>query len=80
MVSRTTGMPFGPHQGEAEPAARADILAGVLGTLVVVAAIGAVRGWNPAVRLAQCQKSATPAATAPSTSAVPHDDSDGHNH
>ncbi|MBA3742022.1 hypothetical protein [Sporichthya sp.] len=52
LVSRTTGMPFGPHQGQAEPATRADILATVLGALVVVAAIGAVRGWNPAPRLA----------------------------
>ncbi|WP_019873188.1 hypothetical protein [Sporichthya polymorpha] len=46
-VSRISGMPFGPHQGVAEPAARADIIASVLGVLVAVGALGLARGWRP---------------------------------
>ena len=47
VVSRTTGMPFGPHQGVAEPAARADIIASVLGIVVAVGALAIARGWAP---------------------------------
>ena len=46
-VSRISGMPFGPHQGVAEPAARADIIASVLGVLVAVGALGIARDWRP---------------------------------
>lgn len=42
-LSRTSGMPFGPHQGQAEPAARADVIAGMLGAIVVVAALTCAR-------------------------------------
>lgn len=44
-VSRTSGMPFGPHQGVAEPASRADIIASGLGVLVIVGALALARGW-----------------------------------
>ncbi|MGQ0625667.1 MAG: hypothetical protein ACT4PP_13600 [Sporichthyaceae bacterium] len=46
-VSRISGMPFGPHQGVAEPAARADIIASVLGVLVAVGALSIARDWRP---------------------------------
>lgn len=46
-VSRTSGMPIGPHQGSAEPAARADIIASVLGVLVAVGASALFRSWRP---------------------------------
>ena len=46
LVSRTTGMPFGPHQGVAEPAARADIMASTLGVVVAFAALAVARGWR----------------------------------
>ncbi len=46
-VSRTSGMPIGPHQGSAEPAARADIIASVLGVLVTLGALALSRGWRP---------------------------------
>lgn len=46
-VSRTSGMPIGPHQGSAEPAARADIIASGLGVLVAVGALALARGWRP---------------------------------
>lgn len=46
-VSRISGMPFGPHQGVAEPAARADIIASVLGAVVVGGAVSLARGWRP---------------------------------
>ena len=46
-VSRTSGIPFGPHQGVAEPAARADIIASVLGVLVAVGALGIARDRRP---------------------------------
>ena len=50
-VSRTSGMPIGPHQGSAEPAARADIIASVLGVLVAVGAAALLRAWRPSVLL-----------------------------
>lgn len=46
VVSRTTGMPFGPHQGVAEPAARADIIANVLGLVVAIGAVALARRWT----------------------------------
>lgn len=46
-VSRTSGLPFGPHQNVAEPAARADIIASVLGVLVALGSIGIARNWRP---------------------------------
>ena len=46
-VSRTSGMPIGPHQGSAEPAARADIIASLLGVLVAVGALALARSWRP---------------------------------
>lgn len=46
-VSRTSGMPIGPHQGSAEPAARADIIASVLGVLVAAGALALLRSWRP---------------------------------
>lgn len=39
LVSRTAGMPAGPHQGEAEPFARTDVLAAVLEVLLAGAAL-----------------------------------------
>ena len=47
VMSRTAGMPFGPHQGVAEPAARADIIASVLGVVVALGALALTRGWRP---------------------------------
>lgn len=46
-LSRTTGMPFGPHQGVAEPAARADVIASVLGIVIAGGATCIARGWRP---------------------------------
>lgn len=53
LVSRTSGMPFGPHRGVAEPAARADVIASVLGVLVIVGATGLALGiaLRPSTRL-----------------------------
>ncbi|MGQ0842811.1 MAG: hypothetical protein ACT4QF_01630 [Sporichthyaceae bacterium] len=51
-VSRTVGMPFGPHRGEAEPMSRADGLAALLGLAVVAAAVGIALDWHPLTRLA----------------------------
>lgn len=61
-VSRTVGMPFGPHQGEAEPMARADLLAAVLGMAVAGAAVAAAQQWHPVHRLAMARPAMTTAA------------------
>lgn len=52
-VSRTSGLPFGPHQGAAEPAARADLIACALGLLVALAAPALARqgGRQPVARV-----------------------------
>lgn len=42
-VSRTSGLPFGPHQGVAESASRADLIASALSLFVVVGAVGLAR-------------------------------------
>lgn len=70
LVSRTTGMPFGPHRGEAEPLARADALASLLGALVVLGAIGALRGWNPLARVAGLRTGLTTSAGGVAVSAL----------
>ena len=46
VVSRASGLPFGPHRGEAEPAARADVIASALGLLVVLGAVGIAQQWG----------------------------------
>ncbi|MGQ0631568.1 MAG: hypothetical protein ACT4P1_11030 [Sporichthyaceae bacterium] len=46
VISRTSGIPFGPKQGVAESMARADVLASVLGAVVVVASLAVTRGWG----------------------------------
>ena len=45
-VSRTSGLPFGPEQGTAESAARADVIATVLGLAVAIGALGIARSWR----------------------------------
>lgn len=61
-VSRTAGMPFGPHQGEAEPMARADLLAAVLGLAVAGAAVATAQQWHPLSRIATVRPNLTTAA------------------
>ena len=46
-VSRISGLPFGPHQGVAEAASRADLIASALSLIVVVGAVGIARRWEP---------------------------------
>ncbi|MGQ0843047.1 MAG: hypothetical protein ACT4QF_02820 [Sporichthyaceae bacterium] len=70
LVSRTTGMPFGPHKGVAEPAARADIVATVLGLTVVLTALAIARHWHPLHRLAQLRPALTTATGATAVSAL----------
>ncbi len=70
LVSRTTGMPFGPHRGEAEPLARADAIASLLGALVVLGAIGAARGWDPLARTAGARAGLTTSAGGVAVSAL----------
>ena len=45
-VSRTSGLPFGPEQGTAESAARADVIATVLGLAVAMGALSIARAWR----------------------------------
>lgn len=52
-VSRVSGLPVGPHRGEAEAAGRADIVASALGVIVVLGAVALARHWGhqPVARL-----------------------------
>lgn len=70
LISRTTGMPFGPHKGVAEPAARTDIVASVLGLTIVLTAVAIARHWHPLHRLAQMRPALTTATGATAVSAL----------
>lgn len=50
LLSRTAGMPFGPTQGVTESMARADVLASLLGAVVIASALALARGWSPLAR------------------------------
>jgi hypothetical protein len=80
LQSRTAGLPFGPHRGEAEPFARTDVLASVLGVTIVCAVLGMAarpRGLRmPRPRLA----SATATASVAVISAFALSGAAGHAH